>query len=374
MTRLRILIWKEFIHLLHDPTGIRLMILPVLFQLFVLGYAITTEVRNTPITIYDAGDSPTSRSLSLSLSRNRLFDFVGFAQSPQNIREMLDKGESKVGIIIPEDFARKLQQNRAEVMLLIDGQDANSSGVATGYLKAIIGEWAQQSFYTNLTARGIRTEYVYPVIAHTEVLFNPLLKATWYMVPALAVLLVTMVTALLTGFSIVREKESGTLEQLLVTPIKPIHVVVSKSIPYAMVGLVELLVVLLIASVWFQIPFAGSYSTLLLFAVLYLFSSIGIGVLISTLTRTPHQALFVTWFVLLFFILLSGFFLPIENMPDWVENLTLINPVRYFITVVREIMLKGTAIRHLGREALSMLIIGLSVYTTAILSFKRKSG
>ncbi|MFP4417167.1 MAG: ABC transporter permease [Chitinispirillaceae bacterium] len=373
MNRLRILVWKEWVHLLHDPVGIRLMILPVLLQVFILGYAITTEVKNTPVTICDLSGSPQSRSLALGISKHRLFDFAGWSQNQRQVHDMLDEGRARAGVIIPKNFASHLEKNRADIMLIIDGQDANSSGVATGYLNAIISTWTRQFFRKKLTAGGIDIEQLYPVAVHTDVLFNPLLKATWYMVPALAVLLVTIVTALLTGFSIVRERESGTLEQLLVTPVRPLQLVVSKSIPYAVIGLAELTLVLILASLWFRIPFAGSYTTLFLFAILYLFSSIGIGILISTVTRTPHQALFITWFVLLFFILLSGFFLPIENMPQWVQQLTRANPVRYFMTAIREIMLKGTGIGSLGREALAMVIIGVLVYTTAVLSFRRKS-
>ncbi|MFW5774905.1 MAG: ABC transporter permease [Chitinivibrionales bacterium] len=373
MNRLKILIWKEFVHLFHDPIGIRLMILPVVIQVFVLGYAITTEVKNTPVTICDRSNSPQSRSLALSISRHHLFDFSGWAESEGEVRSLLDKGYAKIGVVIPENFARDIQKNDAGVMLMIDGQDANSSGVATGYLRAIIGDWTETFLTRKLAAQGIRIERLYPLAVTSDIMFNPNLKASWYMVPALAVLLVTMVTALLTGFSIVREKESGTLEQLMVTPLRPIHVVLSKSIPYAIIGLAELSVVLAIATVWFRIPFAGSYATLFLFTILYLFSSLGIGIFISTIARTPHQALFITWFVLLFFILLSGFFLPIQNMPPWVQNLTLINPVRWFMAVVREIMLKGTGIGYLGREALAMVIIGVVVYSGAVLSFRRKS-
>jgi ABC-2 type transport system permease protein len=192
------------------------------------------------------------------------------------------------------------------------------------------------------------------------------------MVPALAVLLVTMITALLTGFSIVKEKEAGTLEQLMVTPLTPLHVVLGKVAPLIVIGLAELCVVLLFATLWFGIPFKGDFFTLMLFGLIYMASSLGIGILTSTIARTPQQVLFLTFFVLIFFILLSGFFIPIENMPRWVQTVTLINPLRFFMFVIREIFLKGSGFAELWRQGLAIMGIGLVVFCGALLTFHRK--
>jgi len=180
-----------------------------------------------------------------------------------------------------------------------------------------------------------------------------------------------MVTALLTGFSIVREKESGTLEQLMVTPVKPIHIVVGKTIPFFLIGVVELMVALTMAQVWFKVPFRGTYLTLLGFSGIYMLSSLGIGIFTSTIARTQQQALFIIWFFLLFFLLLSGFFMPVENMPHWVQIVTYVNPVRYFMFVLREIFLKGSGFPELWRQALAMAAIGISVFTFSVFKFNR---
>jgi ABC-2 type transport system permease protein len=306
---------------------------------------------------------------------------------------MLDRGEIKLGIIIPADFSRGLERatrieagaggpptlgalvtGGAGLQLWVDGQDANSAGVARGYLNAVLNQWALGRLAKRLEGNGIRLDQVLPLSVSATVLFNPLLKSTWYMIPGIAVILVTMVTALLTGFSIVREKETGTLEQLMVTPLKPIHVVVGKAVPFFLIGLAELMVALAFARLWFGVPFRGSIFALLAFSSAYMLSSLGIGIFTSTVARTQQQALFIIWFFLLFFLLLSGFFLPVENMPHWVQTVTLANPVRWFMHVLREMFLKGSGFAELWREGLAMLTIGFTVFGFAVLKFNRKAG
>jgi ABC-2 type transport system permease protein len=185
--------------------------------------------------------------------------------------------------------------------------------------------------------------------------------------------LVTIVTSLLTGFSIVREKENGTLEQLMVTPLHPTALVIGKAAPYFFLGLAELMAVLGIAILIFNVPFLGQLPTLILFASAYMLSSLGIGILTSTVARTQQQALFIIWFFLLFFLLLSGFFLPVENMPQWVQTVTYANPVRYFLFVLREMFLKGSGVQELWREGLAMIGLGGAVFGLAIALFNRKT-
>ena len=192
------------------------------------------------------------------------------------------------------------------------------------------------------------------------------------MVPALVVLLVTMVTGLLSGLSIVKEKEKGTFEQLMVTPLHPAHLIFGKTVPYFIIGLLELMVFLVLAILWFRIPFRGEVGTFLLFGAVYMLSSLGIGMFTSTIARTPQQVLFLIWFILIFFILLSGFFMPVENTPLWVQRITLANPVRYFMFAVRELFLKGTTLRELWRELAAMGAIGMAVFGGALALFHRR--
>jgi ABC-2 type transport system permease protein len=394
MNLFRVIVLKEFQQLKRDKTSLRLMIMMPMMQMLLLGYALTTEVKHTPVAVLDHDGGPESRSMIQTVSNNALFAFKGNAASETDLREMLDRGRVKLGIIIPQGFSRQLeaatrmnpgaagsaalgegpQGGGAQVQLWVDGQDANSAGVARGYLSAVLSQWAMRHLGTRLEASGIRLDQIIPIVTDVNVLFNPLLKSTWYMIPGIAVILVTMVTALLTGFSIVREKEAGTLEQLMVTPLKPIHVVVGKAVPFFFIGVAELMIALLIAQLWFHVPFRGNYLTLIAFSGAYMLSSLGIGIFTSTVARTQQQALFIIWFFLLFFMLLSGFFLPVENMPHWVRIVTLANPVRYFMHVLREMFLKGSGFAELWREGAAMLAIGFSVFTFSVLKFNRKTG
>lgn len=391
MNLLFVVVRKELQQLFRDKTSLRLMLIVPMVQMLVLGYALTTEVKHTPVAVLDHDGGPDSRSLIREVASNDLFNYRGYAASEAELRDMLDRGRIKVALIIPSDFSRQLEQatrmnpggqgmsaigtgpkgTGARVQLWLDGQDANSSGVARGYLSAILNRWATDHLRLRLESAGIRLDQVLPLTIDATVLFNPLLKSTWYMIPGVAVILVTMVTALLTGFSIVREKEAGTLEQLMVTPIKPIHVVVGKAVPFFLIGVVELMVALVMAQLWFKVPFRGSYLTLIVFSAAYMLSSLGIGIFTSTVARTQQQALFIIWFFLLFFMLLSGFFMPVENMPHWVRMVTYGNPVRYFMYVLREMFLKGSGFKELWREGLAMVGIGVSVFTFSVLKFNR---
>jgi ABC-2 type transport system permease protein len=373
MNFFRLIVQKEFAHIRADEMTKRLMVAPVFVLMFVLGYAITTEVKNVPITAVDRSNTPASRDLVQTVQHNKFFVFRGYAGSEADARHMLDRGDARLALLIPSDFGRNLGNGRpADVGLLVDGQDANSSNVSSGYIQSIISLWGRGVLKERLAAAGVNLRTVLPVEVRPEIFFNPMLKSTWYMIPALAVILVTMITALLTGFSIVREKMSGTLEQLMVTPISPVHVVMGKVVPYALIGLVELTAVLALATLWFRVPFHGNFGVLLLFGIVYMMSSLGVGILVSTVARTPQQVLFMLWFFLIFFLFLSGLFLPLEQMPVWVQKLTYINPLRYFMFVLRSMFLTGSGLAELWPQAAAMLVIGGVVFGTALSAFQRK--
>jgi ABC-2 type transport system permease protein len=374
MNRMRLMVWKEFAHIRADKFSLRLMIVPVFAMLFILGYALTTEVKNITVTVVDLSVTPQSRSLAETIRGNRLFVWRPEAATVEEARSRIDKGDLKAALVIPGDFARALATGEgAKVQLLVDGQDANSANVARGYVTTIISRWGMDRFAKELAARNVRLASLVPVTVSPQILFNPMLYSTWYMVPALVVLLVTIVTGLLSGLSIVKEKEAGTLEQLMVTPVNPLHVILGKSVPYLVIGTAEICLFLVIAVLWFRIPFHGNFFTLLLFGVVYMMSSLGIGILTSTVARTAQQVLFLVWFCLIFFIMLSGFFIPIDNMPHWVEYVTRINPVRYFMLAVREMFLKGSGLAELWPELLSMAAIGVSVFGASVMLFHRRA-
>jgi ABC-2 type transport system permease protein len=367
------MIWKEFMHIREDKFSIRLMIVEIIAQLLIMGYALTTEVKNTPIGIYDQSNTPSSRSLVASIRANNLFRYKGDYDNYDNLIDAIKESKLSLALIIPSDFQKQIYSKKGcNLQLLVDGQDANSANVSSGYINAVVNRWKTDFIYSQYKRNGTSPESIVPFAVRMTVLYNPLLKSTWYMVPALVVLLVTMVTSLLSGLSIVKEREAGTLEQLLVTPISTLHILAGKTIPYFILGFIELCIFLLFAQLWFRIPFRGNYFTVALFGFIYMLSSIGIGILTSTLARTPQQVLLLIWFTLLFFMLLSGFFIPIENMPTWVQHVTVINPVRWFMLAVREIFLKGSTLAELWYEAVVMFITGVIVFGFSILFFHRR--
>ncbi len=373
MKFVRMILWKEFLHIKADPLMIRLITIPVLIQLFVMGYALTVEVKNIPIIICDRSNTPQSREVVSIIKQSDKFVYKGAAHENE-VRALIYKGVAKIAIVIPGDFTRSMEsKSGGSIQIIADGQDANSSNVALGYCKAIISVWAKNRLAYKFEQAGMDIDQLIPVKISTSILYNPMLEPTWYMIPALSVLLVTIVTSLLTGLSIVRERESGTFEQLMVTPIKPIHIIFGKIAPFAIIGLLEISAVLIIATLFFKIPFNGNLVILFAFAIVYMISSLGIGIFVSTITRTPQQVLFLIWFVLIFFILLSGFFVPVENMPQWIQSITYFNPVRFFMFAVREIFLKGTGFAGLWEEFVILLGIGFSVFSMAILSFNRRA-
>lgn len=354
--------------------SIKLMIFPVIAQALIMGYALTTEVKHTPVTVYDNSRTLSSRSLITSISNNELFNFRAQSSSYDEVRERIDRGDVRLGMIIPKDFETDLKNGAgANIQLLIDGQDANSSNVSSGYLNAVISQWGSAYLKKQAELMGKDIDVLIPVKVNPVILFNPMLKSTWYMVPALVVLLITMITSLLTGLSIVKEKEKGTLEQLMVTPVKPIHLIFGKTVPYLLIGFIELCIFIVFVLLWFGIPFKGSFFVLLLFAAVYMMSSLGIGILTSTIARTPQQVLFLIWFVLIFFILLSGFFIPVENMPQWVQDVTTINPVKYFMIAVRELCLKGTSLNDMLPQLYNLATIGVVVFLASVLFFHRRA-
>jgi ABC-2 type transport system permease protein len=374
MNLVRLMVWKEFAHIRADRLSVRLMIFPVFVMTFLLGYALTTEVRNIDVAVVDQSRTPESLSLIETLRSNRLFRWKGAIPTTGEAGQRMDAGTVKAVLVIPPDFSQDLAGSQgAHVQLLVDGQDANSANVSRGYLTAIVSRWALQRFGRELEKRGVRVQSLVPVTVTPVIMFNPLLKSTWYMVPALVVMLVTIITGLLSGLSIVKEKESGTLEQLMVTPLEPRHLIIGKTVPYLLIGLAEMCLFLVVVLLWFRIPFRGNVLVFFLFGLVYMGSSLGIGIFTSTIARTPQQVLFLIWFILIFFILLSGFFMPVENMPHWVQNVSRVNPVRYFMFAVREIFLKGSGLAELWRELLAMLAIGVTVLSASVMLFHRRA-
>lgn len=357
---------KEVIQIRRDPIMLRMIFLMPLIQMLILSYAINTDVTKIAIDVYDYDRSLSSRELIRSLTPNDYFlptDALATSRQPLwELEVRFKRLQAEMAVIIPPDFSEKLARRDSVVVALIsDGVDANAARTGLGYAGQIVRDFSEREL--RLTP---------PLSIRNKVLYNPEAESIYFMVPGIVALLLTTLTLMLTALAIVREREVGTLEQVLVTPISPVVLLIGKILTFAVMGLVAMTLALTVGVFWFQIPFVGSVGLLFLVSVVFLSTTLGIGMLISTMATTQQQALFMVWFFSLFTILTSGTFTPIANMPEWIQPLTFINPLRYFMEIVRGIMLKGSGVGDLWHDIVPLLIYGPTVFVTALLRFTRQ--
>jgi ABC-2 type transport system permease protein len=269
-----------------------------------------------------------------------------------------------MALILPPDFDERVDcREEVTIGLVADGCNANQAAIGAGYMSRIAKDFSQEAY-----------GYEPPLEVRYSILFNPEMESVYFMVPGIVATLLTMVTVMLTSMAVVREREKGTLEQLMVTPITRTIFLAGKLVPFAILGIFEMILALTVGVLWFGIPFAGSPVLLLLLSALYLGTTLGIGLLISTLTSTQQQAMFFAWFFFVFALLTSGFFTPIKNMPEWTQQITLLNPMRYFMSIVRAIMMKGSGITEMLSDIYPLLIYPVVVFTVAVLRFSKRIG
>ncbi len=372
MRRVLYLIQKEFRQIVREKAFIGIIFVMPFIQIVVLGFAITTDVRNVALAIVDEDRSRFSRRMIDAFSVTESFQYLGQAENGNHLRQLLDRGDIKIGLTIPVHFERDLKKGKApSVQAVIDGVDGNSAGVALAYVNQIAlklqREWLLESGVSPAELNNIHLAQVEP-----RMLYNASLESKNNIVPGIIAVLVTMITAFLTGMSIVREKEIGTLEQLMVTPIRSAELMLGKIIPFLIVALMLMGVGILAAGVIFGIWMRGSLILLVLLSLVFSLSTLGLGIFASTIAKTQQQSMFIAWFFAVFALLLSGFFIPIENMPDWVQVITYANPLRYFMVIIREIYLKGTGFVFLWKEAAAMGLFGLLMFTAASLRFRKR--
>ncbi len=368
------LIRKEFRQVFRNRIMIGIIFVMPLVQILILGNAITVDVTNVRVTISDRDRTPMSRDLAERFAHARQFVVVGTADSDTELRRAFDEDRTSIAIVIPRSFQRDVVRGRVPaVQVLVDGIDGNTAGVALGYANEIVQRFQARIVEADPTlAMSLRD--LHRIEAEPRFWYNPNLESRVYVVPGIVALILLIITVFLTGMGIVREKEIGTLEQLMVTPIRAWQLVLGKIIPFIILAFIEINVAIGFVYLLFGIGIEGSYLLLMGEAAIFLMTTLGLGIFISTISETQQQALFVAWFFMIFAILLSGFFIPIPNMPEAVQYLTIINPLRYFLVVLREIYLKGSGLRELLPETLSMLTFGILVLSAAILRFRRKLG
>jgi len=374
MQRILYLIQKEFRQILRERTYLGLIFAMPFLQMVVLGFAITMEVKNVPLTLVDYDKSRFSRHMIDDFASNESFRYIGLSRSEKQAKGLIDEGKARVAVVIPLYFERDLKRGaKPQILLLMDGVDGNSAGVALAYVNQIVlrlqKQWLQDADIDPRRLAKIRLVEIEP-----RMRYNPSLESVDHIVPGIIAVLLMVITSFLTGMSIVREKEIGTLEQLMVTPIRKKELIIGKVIPLAILGFLMFNVSILGAGVIFKLWIKGSLFTLYLMSFLFMFTTLGLGIFASSIAKTQQQAMFIAWFFMIFSILLSGFFIPIENMPPFIQMVTYANPVRYFMVVVREIYLKGTPFILLWKEAAAMGVFGLIMLIAASVGLHKRLG
>jgi ABC-2 type transport system permease protein len=361
LERLRGLVRKELLEVFRDPRLVRMVLVAPVIQLLVFGYAVSTDVRRTPTFVVDQDHSADSRDLTQTFFASGYFRFVGSSDRPRDLVDAIDHGRAIVGLQIPRGFARRNSSDDATVQVVLDGTNSNTATIAGEYAQGIVQSWAMQ--------RG--NAPTPPVDLRERAWFNPALRSRDYNVPAVIGNVLLILSLMLTSLAVVRERELGTLEQLMVSPLTPGELIAGKTVPFALICITDLLVIATVAFVWFHVPFRGSFLLLLLAGVLYLVSTLGLGLLISTFSSTQQEAVLTSFLFIMPLMLLSGFMFPVTSMPVGFQWLTLANPVRHFLEIVRALFLKGAGFTALWRQFLGLALIGASVLVLAARRFQK---
>ena len=365
MRRIFFMMWKELLELRQNPRMFPIVLLAPIIQLTVLGYAATTDVRNVPVVVVDADRTPSSRALVRRFDASVNFTIVDVIRSVREVDPYLERNRAWMALVIPEGYSHLIEAGRpARVQVLADGSDANSTTVAMGYATNLVATYALELVAARPGGAVLASGGIEPRV---RVWFNPRLESRDFMLPGVVALLLLVVTTNLSSMAIVREKEVGTLEQLNVTPLGRFELIFGKLLPYAMIGLVDVFLVLAVTLFWFEVPLRGSVFLLLGMCLVYLMTTLGLGLFVSTISQTQQQAMMTTtFFFLMPMIYLSGFVFPIENMPAAIQPITYLIPLRYFIVILRGIFLKGIGLETLWPQALALLAWGLTILSLAI--------
>ena len=370
--RIQHLLRKEFVQVFRDPR-MRLVIFGVpIIQCLVFGYAVTMDVRHVRLAVIDHDNTPASRALIVAFTGSDYFDAVLQTPSESEARAAVDAADVGGILRIDAGFSRRLEAGRtAPVQLLVDGADSNTARLVLNYTQAITSAHARHILVAQTEARTGRAPPAGIVDLRPRAWFNENLESRNYFVPGIMAVLVMLVTLMLTGMAIVREKEVGTIEQIMVTPIRPVEFILGKCAPFVVIGFVDVVLVTLVGVGWFGVPIRGSFLLLLAGMGLFLLSTLGIGLFISTVCSTQQQAMMTTFFFFFPAMLLSGFIYPIANMPEPVRWITIVNPLRHVLVIIRGIFLKGVGAEVLWPQMLALLLIGLAVLAFAVSRFRK---
>jgi ABC-2 type transport system permease protein len=379
--RLQRIIRKELLQVLRDPRMRAMLFMPPLIQLLVFGYAANLDVNTARIAWMDQDHSTASRELLSEFQGSGRFLIIAEPNSEAQMQRLLDRATVDGVVRVMPGFARDVERGRTtSVQVLLDGTNSNSASIVSNYAALTIARYSSQvmaqlarsKMVAGTMAAGSAIRPGVPQItARSRVWFNPDLKSRNYFIPGVVVNIITLVTMMLTAMAIVREKEIGTMEQLMVTPIRPAELILGKTLPFVLVGLWDMMLVVTAALLIFHVPFAGNFGLLVACTLLFLLTSLGAGLFISTISRTQQQAMMTMGLIFQPFFMLSGFSFPIRNMPVSMQMLTYINPVRYFMEIVRGIFLQGTGISTLWPQMVALAVFGVTILWLSVLRFHK---
>ena len=368
-------IQKEFQQLRRDPKMIGINFFAPIFQLIILGYAASLDVRDIPTIVYDMDNSRTSREFATKFTESGYFSLTRYAGSYADVDRAIDTRDASIAVIIPYNFSDSLLSgDPVQVQVIADGSETNSATIGLNYASMIVEQYSQNIIIKKFEA--VKGQWAKPATVDPEVRvwYNPELKSRNFMVPGVLALLLMVLTMILTSLAIVKEVEGGTMEQLIVTPIKPYQLVVGKLAPFFMIGIVDIILVLLVATLWFGVPLKGSVLVIFTLCMVFQMTTLGAGLFVSTVSRTQQQAMLTAvFFVILPMMFLSGFVFPIENMPALIQFFTYFIPLRYFFVIIRGVFLKGVGLRELWVESSALLGFGILILTMSILRFQKES-
>ncbi|HEQ98381.1 MAG TPA: ABC transporter permease [candidate division Zixibacteria bacterium] len=369
--RIMALAQKEVIQIIRDPRALALAFILPMILLFLFGYAITLDIKNIPFGVLDYDKSNMSRNLTLDFVSSNYFNHRFDIRKAGQIDSLIQLGEARIVLVIPPDFSEKLKQGRtADLQVIVDGADANTANIAIGYTESIVGA-RNQKMLAEVSGRSIDP----PVNLEIRFWYNPNLRSQNYIIPGLIALIMTVVSALLTSLTIAREWERGTMEQIITTPVTSLELAIGKLIPYFVIAIIDVIIATAVGTIIYDIPFRGNLLTLLGFSSLFLFAVLGVGFLISVATKSQqvaYQAAMLASFLPTF--LFSGFLFPISSMPKWLQYITLIIPARYYVTIARDLFLKGAGFRSLYIEGLVLLGFAVFMVFASAMKFKKRLG
>jgi ABC-2 type transport system permease protein len=377
--RIRVIVRKEFIQAFREPRLRVMMFLPPIVQLLIFGFAVNMDLDLARIAWMDMDGTPMSRELRASFEGSGRFKVVAFPANEEGVQRVLDHGDAQAVVRVLPGFDRDVRRGRpTEVQVLVDGSNSNTASLVSSYATQVIGAFSQERMGEQQAVRMLARNMPGPpnasaprITARSRVWFNPDLYSRNYFVPGVVANIIMIVTLMLTALAIVREKEIGTMEQLMVTPIRPLELMLGKTLPFALVGLVDVALTTTVALVVFGVPFRGSFLLLFLCSALFLMTSLGAGLLLSTISHTQQQAMMANFFFTTPAFMLSGFAFPITNMPLAVQWLTYLNPLRYFVEIMRGLFLKGSGISTLWPQMACLAVYGVAMLGLSALRFRK---